>query len=76
MGERQFETYVKYTVITLNTYLQGLPPHHQCRGYVQIYMYICIYMCVCVCVCVQDSETDNCGNKHITGGGNKHITGG
>ena len=40
MGERQFETYVKSTVITLNTYLQGLPSHHQCRGYVQIYIYV------------------------------------
>ena len=44
MGERQFETCIKSTVITLNTYLQGLPSHHQCRGYVQIY------------ICVQDSE--------------------
>ena len=31
--ERQFETYVMSTVITLNTYLQGLPSHHQSRGY-------------------------------------------
>ena len=45
MGERQSETYVKSTLITLNTYLQGLPSHHQCRGYVQIY------------ICVQGSET-------------------
>ena len=51
MGERQFETYVKSTIITLNTYLQGLPSHHQCRGYIQIY------------TCVQDSETDNCGTE-------------
>ena len=40
MGERQFETYVKSTVITLNTYLPGLPSHHQYRGYVQIYQTI------------------------------------
>ena len=43
MGERQFETYVKSTVITLNTYLQGLPSHHQCRVYVQIYIYMCVF---------------------------------
>ena len=30
----------KSTVITLNTYLQGLPSHHQCRSYVQIYIYV------------------------------------
>ena len=46
MGERQFEIFVKSTVITLNTYLQGLPSHHQCRGYIQIYLYIYIYICV------------------------------
>ena len=40
MGERQFETYVKSTVINLNTYLQDLPSHHQYRGYVQIFMYV------------------------------------
>ena len=57
MGERQFETYVMSTVITLNAYLQGLPSHHQCRGYVHIYIY------------VQDSETDSCGTVW---GGNIH----
>ena len=59
--EIQSETYVMSTVITLNTYLQGVPSHHQCRGYVHIYMY--------VCVCVQDSETDSCGT---VSGGNIH----
>ena len=39
-----------FTVMTLNTYLQGLPSHHQCRGYAQIYTYMVHY-----------SETDNCG---------------
>ena len=37
------------TVITVNTYLQSLPSHHQCRGYIHRYM------------CVHDFETDNCG---------------
>ena len=46
-------------VITLNTYLQSLPSHHQHKGYVQTYMYIR----------VQDSETDNCGT---ISGGNIH----
>ena len=32
------------TVIALNTYLKGLPSHHQCRGlYIYIYIYIYIY---------------------------------
>ena len=37
------------TVITLNTYLQSLSSHHQCRGYIHTYM------------CVHDSETDDSG---------------
>ena len=45
------------TVITLNTYLQSLPSHHQCRGYIHTYM------------CVHDSETDDCGTVW---GGNIH----
>ena len=50
MGEGQFETYVIHVYcITLNTYLQSSPSHHQCRGYIHTYM------------CVHDSETDNCG---------------
>ena len=58
MGDRQLGAYVYMsTVILLNTHLQGLPLHHKCVGYVQIY----INVCVCVCVCVQDSETDNFG---------------
>ena len=43
------------TVIALNTYLQSLPSHHQCIGYIlflHIYIYISIYICVCVCVCI------------------------
>ena len=44
-------------VITLNTYLQSLPSHHQCRGYIHTYM------------CVHDSETDDCGT---VSGGNIH----
>ena len=44
MGERQLGTYIyMFTVMTLNTYLQGLPSHHQCRGYIYIYIYIYIY---------------------------------
>ena len=35
-------------VITLNTYLQSLPSHQQCRGCIHTYM------------CVHDSETDDC----------------
>ena len=44
-------SYMSYmsTVIALNTYLQSLPSHHQCRGYIYTYM------------CVHDSETDDCG---------------
>ena len=39
--ERQLGTYIyMFTVMTLNTYLQGLPSNHQCRGFVQIYIYI------------------------------------
>ena len=40
------------TVMTLSTYLQGLPSHHQCKGYVQTFFFI---------IFVQDPETDNCG---------------
>ena len=47
------------TVITLNTYLQSLPSHHQCRGYIHTYM------------CVHDSETDNCGT--VRGGNIQKI---
>ena len=46
------------TVITLNTYLQSLPSHHQYRGYIHT------YMCDS-----HDSETDDCGTVL---GGNIH----
>ena len=34
MGERQFETYVMSTVITLNTYLQGLYIYNEHNLYI------------------------------------------
>ena len=45
------------TVITLNTYLQSLPSHHQCRGYIHTYTR------------VHGFETDDCGT---VSGGNIH----
>ena len=66
MGERQFETYLKSTVITLNTYLQDLPSHHQCRGYVQIYIYIYIYVCVCVFKIMRQTIVEQSEVERIT----------
>ena len=45
------------TVMTLSTYLQSLPSHHQCIGYIHTYM------------CVHYFETDDCGTVR---GGNIH----
>ena len=30
------------TVITLNTYLQSLPSHHQCRGYIGLFHFLSV----------------------------------
>ena len=53
------------TVITLNTYLQSLPSHHQRKGYIYTYMH------------VHDSETDNCGTVWVLNySQDNHINGG
>ena len=51
------------TVVTLNTYLHGLPSHHQCRGYIHIY--ICVFKILRQTIVEQSEVEQYSQNNHI-----------
>ena len=53
------------TVILLDTYLQGLRSHHQCIGYVQIYIYVFKILRQTI---VEQSELETLQNNYINEG--------